>query len=132
MPEAAIRKRKKRPVWYNVNLLSLPFPGLVSIFHRVSGLVLFLLAFWLLYLLDASLESAEEFARFHQIVAQPLARLVLLGALWAYLHHLCAGIRYLLLDLDVGVSLAPARASSFAVAAVSLTLTAVLGVALLW
>ena len=130
MPDDAVKK--KRPLWYNVNLLNLPLPGIVSIFHRVSGLVLFLLAFWLLSLLDRSLASAEGFDRFRQIVATPLAKLVLLGALWAFMHHLCAGIRYLFLDLDIGTDLAPARASSYAVVVVSLVLTVILGVALLW
>ena len=130
MPDDAVKK--KRPLWYNVNLPNLPLPGIVSIFHRVSGLILFLLAFWLLSLLDRSLASAEGFDRFRQIVATPLAKLVLLGALWAFMHHLCAGVRFLFLDLDIGTDLAPARASSYAVFVVSLVLTGVLGVALLW
>jgi succinate dehydrogenase / fumarate reductase cytochrome b subunit len=86
----------------------------------------------LLYLLDASLSSAERFDALRQTLAQPLAKLVLLGLLWAFLHHLFAGIRYLFLDVDKGVDLATARATSAAVLAVSLALTALLGWRLLW
>ena len=125
MPDASLKK--KRPLWYNLSPLNLPLPGLVSILHRISGAVLFLLLLWLLYLLDQSLTSAERFEAVRQTIAQPLVKLVLLGLLWAFLHHLCAGIRYLFLDVHKGVDLATARATSVAVLAVSLVLTALAG-----
>jgi succinate dehydrogenase / fumarate reductase cytochrome b subunit len=130
MPDASLKK--KRPLWYNLSLLNLPLPGLVSILHRISGAALFLLLLWLLYLLDQSLTSVERFEALRQTMAQPLVKLVLLGLLWAFLHHLCAGIRYLFLDVDKGVDLATARATSVAVLAVSLVLTALAGWRLLW
>ncbi|HTO47359.1 MAG TPA: succinate dehydrogenase, cytochrome b556 subunit [Burkholderiales bacterium] len=130
MPDASLNK--KRPLWYDLNLLNLPLPGLVSILHRISGAALFFLLLWLLYLLDGSLASAERFEAVRQTVSHPLARLVLLGLLWAFLHHLCAGIRYLFLDIHKGVELAPARATSVVVLVVSLVLTAALGWRLLW
>jgi succinate dehydrogenase / fumarate reductase cytochrome b subunit len=130
MSDAAVKK--KRPLWYNLSLFNLPLPGLVSILHRVSGALLFVLTAWLLYLLDASLAAPERFEEMQRVVAHPLARLVLLAVLWAFLHHLCAGVRYLFLDLDMGVDLPTARATSGAVLAVSLALTVVLGGLLLW
>jgi succinate dehydrogenase / fumarate reductase cytochrome b subunit len=130
MPDASLKK--KRPLWYNLSPLNLPLPGLVSILHRISGAALFLFLLWLLYLLDQSLTSAERFEALRQTLAQPLVKLVLLGLLWAFLHHLCAGIRYLFLDVDKGVDLATARATSVAVLAVSLVLTALAGWRLLW
>lgn len=130
MPDASLKK--KRPLWYNLSPLNLPLPGLVSILHRISGAVLFLLLLWLLYLLDQSLTSAERFEAVRQTIAQPLVKLVLLGLLWAFLHHLCAGIRYLFLDVHKGIDLATARATSVAVIAVSLVLTALAGWRLLW
>jgi succinate dehydrogenase / fumarate reductase cytochrome b subunit len=130
MPDAAVKN--KRPLWYNLSLFNLPLPGVVSILHRISGAGLFLLTAWLLYLLDASLASAESFDATKRIVAHPLAKLVLLGLLWAFLHHLCAGVRYLLLDVQVGMDLPAARASSGIVLGVSLALTLVLGGLLLW
>jgi succinate dehydrogenase / fumarate reductase cytochrome b subunit len=130
MPDASLKK--KRPLWYNLSLLNLPLPGLVSILHRISGAALFLVLLWLLYLLDASLESPERFAAVGETVSRPLAKLVLLGLLWAFLHHLCAGVRYLFLDIHKGVDLATARMTSGAVFAVSLVLTALAGWRLLW
>jgi len=78
----------------------------------------------------ASLASPESYAELRQTLAHPLAKLVLIIAAWAFLHHLCAGIRHLLLDLHVGVELAPARRSSVIVFVVSLVLTLIVGVKL--
>ncbi|MGL6072014.1 succinate dehydrogenase, cytochrome b556 subunit, partial [Craterilacuibacter sp.] len=68
---------------------------------------------------------------FRSIIAYPLMKLVLIGFLWAYLHHFCAGIRFLFLDVHKGLELATARATAKLVLAVSLGLTVILG-ALLW
>lgn len=130
MPDAMVKR--KRPLWYNLNLFNLPIPAIVSILHRISGALLFVLTFVLLYFLDRSLASAESFDGVRQALGHPFMKLVQLGLLWALLHHLIAGIRYLLLDIHVGVALAPARASSYAVIAISLALTVILGGVLLW
>jgi succinate dehydrogenase / fumarate reductase, cytochrome b subunit len=129
MPDLAAKK--KRPLWFNLSPFNLPVPGLVSIFHRVSGLLLFLGLVWFLFLLDMSLTSEEGFARFQAYVAHPLVKSSLLVLLWAYLHHLCAGVRHLFLDIEKGIELATARATAFAVFAVSLALTVFIG-ARLW
>lgn len=121
---------KKRPKHLDLPKIRLPLPGFVSILHRVSGAGLFLLLPFLLYLLQLSLGPAESFASFQAIVANPLAKLILFGLLWAFLHHLCAGIRFLALDLGYGLTLEKARASSVAVLVVSLALTLILGVRL--
>jgi succinate dehydrogenase / fumarate reductase cytochrome b subunit len=130
MPDAALKK--KRPLWYNLSLLNLPLPGVVSILHRISGALLFVFAAWLLYLLDASLASPDRYAAIKATLAHPLAKLVLLGLLWAFLHHLCAGVRYLFLDIDKGGDLPTARLTSVLVLVASLALTAVFGAMLLW
>lgn len=127
-----IAVKKKRPIWFNLNLLNLPLAARVSILHRVSGALLFVLVFWLLYLLDGSLASPERYGDVRQIVAHPLAKLVLLAVLWAFLHHFFAGIRYLLLDLHVGIQREKAKSTSVAVFVVSLALTVLLGGWLLW
>ncbi len=129
MPDLAAKK--KRPLWYNLSPLNLPAPGLVSIFHRVSGALLFLGLIWFLFLLDMSLASEAGFARFRAYVGNPLVKLSMLVLLWAFLHHLCAGVRHLFLDIEVGVELKAARRSAIAVFAVSLALTALIG-ARLW
>ena len=122
---------RPRPIYLNLIQIRLPVPGLVSILHRVSGAVLFLLLPLLLVLFELSLESPQTFARFKVVFSHWAVKLILVGVAWAYLHHLCAGIRHLALDLDYGTELAAARASSWAVLAISVLLTLVVG-ALLW
>jgi succinate dehydrogenase / fumarate reductase cytochrome b subunit len=123
---------KQRPVYLDLVRIRLPLPGIVSILHRVSGALLFLVGIPLLLAgLAASLESPESYADVKAAFAHPLAKLVLIGFLWAYLHHFFAGIRFLLLDLLQGIELASARRSSVVVLAVSLALTLIIG-ARLW
>jgi succinate dehydrogenase / fumarate reductase cytochrome b subunit len=122
--------RKQRPKHLAVNQIRLPLPGIVSILHRISGVGLFLMLPFLLYLLDRSLGSPETFETFAAVVDNGFIKLILFGLLWAYLHHFCAGIRFLLLDLHKGVELEAARKSSKIVLVVSLVLTVIIGVVL--
>lgn len=122
--------KKERPKHLDLRVIKQPLPAIASILHRVSGAGLFLMLPFLIYLFDLSLDSPLGFAMFQSVVAHPLAKLVLLGLLWAFLHHFCMGIRILLLDMDMGTDLKPARASAKAVMAISLVLTAILGVKL--
>ena len=115
---------RPRPTYLNLIQIRLPLPALVSILHRASGAALFLLLPLLLVLFEMSLESPQAFARFKVVFGHWAIKLVLTGLAWAYLHHLCAGIRHLALDLDYGTELAAARASSWAVLAVSVALPA--------
>jgi succinate dehydrogenase / fumarate reductase cytochrome b subunit len=119
---------RNRPKHLNLFQIRLPIPGIVSILHRISGASLFLMLPFLLYLLQQSLQSPESYIHFRELVGHPLVKLVLLGLLWAFLHHFCAGIRYLTLDMHMGTDLAAARSSSYAVVGVSLVMTVILGV----
>ncbi|MBV8048726.1 MAG: succinate dehydrogenase, cytochrome b556 subunit [Paludibacterium sp.] len=121
--------QKQRPKHLDVAKIRLPVPGIVSILHRVSGVALFLFLPVLIYLLQGSLSSAESFDSFRILIANPLVKLVLIGLLWAFLHHACAGIRFLFLDMHKGLELATARATAKTVLVVSLALTVILGVA---
>lgn len=121
---------KPRPKHLDLTKIRFPVMAIVSGMHRISGAVLFLFIPLLLWLWQESLASPQSFAAFTALVAQPLMKIVLLGLLWGYLHHLCAGIRHLALDLDFGTELAAARASSKVVLAVSIGLTLAAGVAL--
>lgn len=119
---------RRRPVYLNLFRIRQPVPAIVSILHRLSGAILFLIGIpLLLYAVQRSLVSADGYESLMAILAHPLAKLLLLGLVWAYLHHFCAGIRYLLLDLHIGTDLKPARQSSVAVLIVSLALTAIIG-----
>lgn len=121
---------KNRPKFLALHQIRLPLPGIISILHRASGALLFLSLPLLLWMLQSSLRSIETYTELADVLRHPLSKLVLLVVLWAFLHHLCAGIRYLLIDMGVGVRLAQARTSSRWVLAVSLMLTVLLGVRL--
>ncbi len=99
----------------------LPVPGVLSILHRISGALMFLLLPAVLWVFDLSLRR-DTFPRLLELAGGWFARLVLAVLAWALLHHLAAGIRYLLLDLDLGVDRAPARRSAWIVFAVSVPL----------
>jgi succinate dehydrogenase / fumarate reductase cytochrome b subunit len=120
-----------RPKHLDLLKIRLPVPALVSILHRISGAVLFLFLPFLLYLLHGSLASPESYAGYQAVLEQPLVKLVVIGLLWAWLHHFLAGLRYLALDLHWAIDLPAARATSWTVLAVSLALTVILG-ALIW
>lgn len=127
---AGTRGRKARPQFRNIHISQilqyrLPAPGIVSILHRVSGALMFLLGLpFALYLFEQSITSEISFDNYLAIVGSVPGRLALLVLAWAYLHHFCAGIRYLLLDLHMGVAKEQARASARVTLGVSLVLTA--------
>lgn len=128
--------KKPRPKYLNLRALLFeirqPVPAWVSILHRISGaLLVFPFAAWLLYMLDASLASEAQFQTILEYLKLPLVKLGMLLFIWAFSHHLCAGIRFLVLDLNRGIELAPARRSAVAVLVASLALTAFFG-AKLW
>jgi succinate dehydrogenase / fumarate reductase cytochrome b subunit len=122
---------KPRPVYLNLVRIRLPLPGIVSILHRVSGALLFLIGLPLLLAgVQASLASPESFASLRAMASGPVAKIILIGLIWAYVHHFCAGLRYLLLDIHQFIELKPARQSSVVVLACSLVLTLVIAVRL--
>ena len=131
MPASPRNLAKARPVSLNLLQIRLPLPGIVSILHRISGAFLFLLGIPLvLYAIERSLASPESFADLKASLAHPVAKLVLVGFVWSYLHHFFAGIRFLLLDVHIGDDLSPARQSSVVVLVASLALTLVIAVRL--
>ncbi|MGQ0579059.1 MAG: succinate dehydrogenase, cytochrome b556 subunit [Betaproteobacteria bacterium] len=119
-----------RPKFLDLMKIRLPVPGFVSILHRISGAALFLFAGVLLYLFQESLASAESYVRLRALADHWLAKLFLTGMLWAFLHHFFAGLRFLLLDVDIGSELGTTRAMSWGVLGTSLVLTMVAGVCL--
>ncbi len=128
MSEIAVKK--ERPKHLDLRVIKQPLPAIASILHRVSGAGLFLMLPFLIYIFQLSVESPQSFETFKAVTGHPLVKLVLTGLLWAFLHHFCMGIRILLLDMNMGTDLKPARASTKAVLVVSLALTAILGVKL--
>jgi len=118
----------RRPKYYDLNPANLPPPGIISIFHRVSGLVLFFpILPALIYVLGASLESEAGYREWRAFFAEPAVKFVMLGVTWAYAHHFFAGIRYLLLDVHVGIGKEPARASALVVLVLGVVATLIAG-----
>lgn len=96
--------KKKRPVNLNLLRIRLPVGGVVSIFHRVTGVLLVLLLPVSLYLLERSLADADGFGRIVVLLQPWPARVLLVVTLLVLAHHFFAGLRHLLLDLDIGIS----------------------------
>ncbi|AMG36621.1 MULTISPECIES: succinate dehydrogenase, cytochrome b556 subunit [Achromobacter] len=128
---------KPRPQFRNIGLAQvafsyrLPLAGKLSILHRISGILLFLcLPLVIVPLFAASVAAPQSFAWIASIAANPIVKLVFLVLIWGYLHHFCAGIRYLLLDLHLGIDKLSAKKSAGVVFGVSLALTLVFGLKL--
>jgi succinate dehydrogenase / fumarate reductase, cytochrome b subunit len=132
---------KKRPQFRNINALTdlpsyrLPAAGWVSILHRVSGVLMFLLLPFIIWMFDTSLSSELSFARFRAAFNVGLGfvpgffiKLVALSLIWAYLHHLIAGVRHLWMDVShAAVSKEFGRTSALVTLVSSILLTLVLG-----
>ncbi|MET0264141.1 MAG: succinate dehydrogenase, cytochrome b556 subunit [Duganella sp.] len=121
--------KKERPEFRNIHLLSdlpnyrMPLASIVSILHRISGVIIFALLPFVLYLLQHSLRSEISYDYYRGFVSYPLVKLIILALVWAFLHHMFAGVRHLVMDLHIGLDKHSARKSSAAVLALSLTLT---------
>jgi succinate dehydrogenase / fumarate reductase cytochrome b subunit len=112
----------------------LPLAGIVSILHRVSGLALFVLLPFIIWLFDLSVSSEVSFERFTSVFSVGvgplpgvLVKLVVLGIIWAYLHHFIAGVRHLWMDATHSVTKEHGHSSAVVTAVASLALTALLG-----
>ena len=104
-----------RPVYLNLIKIRLPLAGIVSFAHRISGVLLFLFLPFSVYLLDLSVQSAESFSAVKQLLNQPLMLMVQMLVLWSITHHFFAGIRFLLIDAEIGVEKSQARIGSWLV-----------------
>ncbi|MCA3238650.1 MAG: succinate dehydrogenase, cytochrome b556 subunit [Curvibacter sp.] len=140
MSELAPPSRPQRPEFRNINALRdlpsyrLPPAGWVSILHRVSGALMFLLLPFILWMFDTSLSSEYSYARFSAAFGVGLGfvpgwfvKLVALALIWAYLHHIIAGLRHLWMDVAHAVSKESGRKSAIVTLVLSLGLTFVLG-----
>jgi succinate dehydrogenase / fumarate reductase, cytochrome b subunit len=129
----------KRPEFRNINAFKdlttyrLPAAGIVSILHRISGAIMFLLLPFIIWLFDTSVSSEYSFARFKAafnvglgVVPGWFFKLLALALIWAYLHHLIAGLRHLYMDVCHAVSKEFGKSSAVVTLVLSLGLTAVL------
>jgi len=110
-----MRSVEKRPKFLNLFQIHMPVGAVASIVHRMTGALLFLVLPGAVFLLELSVRSPEGFEQAQAILRSPLARLAGVMLAWALLHHLLAGIRFLLLDFAIGVSRERARMSAWLV-----------------
>ncbi|MDO5623399.1 MAG: succinate dehydrogenase, cytochrome b556 subunit [Pseudomonadota bacterium] len=131
---------KPRPEFRNINLLHdvrtyrMPLAALVSILHRVSGALMFFLLPFIIWLFDKSVSSEISFGQFTAAFSAGLGifpgwfvKLVALALIWAYLHHLIAGVRHLYLDVSHKTTKDFGRQSAAATLVASVALTLILG-----
>ncbi len=117
----------QRPIYLNLLQIRLPCPGLVSILHRTSGILIFLLLPFLFCLLAASLHE-DSFNQIQNWLARPWLRFTIWVILSALTYHLVAGIRHLLMDAGIGENLKIARFSAYLTLIISAILIALLGI----
>jgi len=139
MPPSPSTPPRARPVYRNIHVLQilryrLPLAGIVSILHRVSGALMFLLMPFVIWMFDASVTSEISYEAFTSAFAVgigPFAgwflKLVVLALIWAYLHHFIAGIRHLWMDATHAVSRQQGQLTAISTLVSSLALTALLG-----
>jgi len=102
-----------RPLFFNLAQIQLPVGALTSITHRVTGVLLAFGISFLIYLLDLSLEGPLGYSRVVAMLAHVWVKVALIVFTWALAHHLLAGIRHLLSDIDIGSQLPAARRSAW-------------------
>jgi len=130
---------KPRPVYRNIHVTQivkyrLPPAGMVSILHRVSGVLMFLLMPFIIWMFDNSVTSEISYASFTSVfthgvgfIPGVLFKLVALGLIWAYLHHFIAGLRHLWMDMTHAVTREFGHSSALVTLSLSVVLTVLLG-----
>ncbi len=118
-------ENKKRPVFLDLTRIDMPVMAVLSVAHRITGIVMFLSIPAVIYLLGLSLNSPQGYEKVTSLFDSGLFRLVLLMALWCFAHHFFAGIRYFMLDLDIGVDVVNGRKSAWCVLGAGLLVTVI-------
>ena len=141
MTDLATPTRPKRPEYRNINVFKdlpsyrLPPAGIVSILHRISGFIMFLLLPFIIWMFDVSVSSEISFAKFTSAFNTGIGlapgwfmKLVALALIWAYLHHFIAGLRHLWMDIShAAVTKEFGNSSALVTLALSVGLTVILG-----
>jgi succinate dehydrogenase / fumarate reductase cytochrome b subunit len=143
MTELTSSSKRARPEFRNINALTdlptyrLPAAGWVSILHRISGAIMFLLMPLIIWMFDTSVSSEFSFARFTSVFSVGVGfipgwfvKLVALALIWAYLHHFIAGMRHLWMDINHAVSKEFGRSSAIVTLSLGSLLTLALGLKL--
>ncbi len=123
-----MNERSARPVNVNVFQYRFPLPAIISILHRISGILIFLFTPLMLYLLHRSLLSRPSFLLLKQTLQMPMMKLGIWIMLAAIIFHLLAGIRHMIMDLGYAEGLKAARATAYIILSVSIVMTILVGV----
>ncbi len=107
----------KRPVFLDLTRIHLPVTAVLSIGHRITGVLLILLIPLLVFLFDRSLSGEEGYDFVVGLLQGNAFRALLLLAIWLFVHHFLAGLRFLLIDLEIGIDVHSARLSAWIVIA---------------
>jgi succinate dehydrogenase / fumarate reductase, cytochrome b subunit len=116
----------QRPVFLDLFKIKLPLPGVISFAHRVSGALMFLGIPFVLYLLDLSLSGPAGFVQARGIATSWWLAPAVILITWSLCHHLLAGVRYLLMDVEIGIAKQPSYQSAAWVGASALVLALIL------
>lgn len=119
---------KQRPVNLDLRTIKMPPMAIVSILHRLSGVLLLFFIPVLLYFFDVSLQSEDTFLMLKECLTQPWVKLILWLFLSALMYHLIAGIRHMIMDLGYGESLAAGRRSAMSVMILAVIFSLMLGI----
>jgi succinate dehydrogenase / fumarate reductase, cytochrome b subunit len=118
---------KKRPVYLNLVKLRLPVTGVVSIIHRITGVLLVLLFPAAMYLLQRSLQSEGAYTAMITWLSGPASKVLLLAISWFFLQHFFSGVRHLFLDIDIGIDSVSARRTAWLTLILSAAIVIALG-----
>ena len=125
-------KKNKRPVFLELTRIRQPITALISIAHRIAGIVLFLALPFAIYLLDLSLGSQQGYDRVQAIFSHGLVKLAVILILWALAHHVFAGLRVLLIDIGIGVEREEARRTAWVITIGSVAALVMMAGIVLW
>jgi len=123
-------EQQQRPKYLDLPKLGskMSITAKISILHRASGVLMFLAIPFVLHLFHKSLTSAEFYSNYYPVATCALMKVIYIVLIWAIMHHMCAGVRFLFLDIHKGIERATAQKTAKIVLVVSLILTAILGV----
>ncbi len=116
-----------RPVNLDITTIKLPLPAYTSLLHRISGVILFVGLGFLLYGLEQSLASESSFSDLKELLMNPLAKFVTWGIVSALIYHFVAGVKHLLMDIDIGDGKESGRMGAVLTLAVSVILIILAG-----
>ncbi|MHB1947322.1 MAG: succinate dehydrogenase, cytochrome b556 subunit [Gammaproteobacteria bacterium] len=120
--------KHKRPVNLNLLTIRFPIPAIVSILHRITGVILFLMLPFMLWGLSLSLASQDDFDAVQRYLDTPFLKFIVWGTIAAFIFHLVAGLRHLLMDLGIGEELKSGRLSAKLTLIISVVLIVLAGI----